>query len=51
MLEDSVTNRVLELTDIPVEVIAGNTASAWERWGIPAAVVSAIAALMVAAVD
>ncbi len=36
MLEASVTNRVLELTTVPVEVIAGDEVSKLERYGIPA---------------
>ena len=38
MLEDSTTNRVLELTSVPVEVIAGDAVSKFERYGIPAGV-------------
>ena len=38
MLEDSVTNRVLEATTVPVEVVAGEAVSKWERWGLPAGV-------------
>ncbi len=38
MLEDSVTNQVLEATPIPVEVIPGTAVSKWERWGLPAGV-------------
>jgi len=38
LVEDCVVNRVLERTTLPVEVIAGNQASNWERYGIPAAV-------------
>jgi Ca2+-transporting ATPase len=34
LLEDSVTNKVLQLTSLPVEVIAGDTVSRWERYGI-----------------
>jgi len=37
MLEDSVTNKVLELTTVPVEVVAGTGISKLERYGIPAA--------------
>jgi nucleotide-binding universal stress UspA family protein len=48
LVEDSVTNRVLELTSVPVEVIAGTDVSRWERYGIPAAVGAAVA-LVVAA--
>jgi nucleotide-binding universal stress UspA family protein len=38
LVEDCVVNRVLELTTVPVEVIAGTAVSKWERYGIPAAV-------------
>jgi len=41
LLEDSVTHRVLESTPVPVEVIAGDAVSRWERWGLPAGVVGA----------
>ena len=41
MLEDSVTNKVLEATPVPVEVVSGNAVSGWERWGLPAGVLSA----------
>ena len=41
MLEDSVTNRVLEATPVPVEVVAGDAVSKWERWGLPAGVLGA----------
>ncbi|MFM9883686.1 MAG: universal stress protein [Burkholderiales bacterium] len=37
MLEDSVTNKVLELTTVPVQIIAGDAISRWERYGVPAA--------------
>jgi nucleotide-binding universal stress UspA family protein len=50
LVENSVTNRVLELTSVPVEVIAGDSVSKWERYGIPAAI-GAVLALTVAAVD
>jgi nucleotide-binding universal stress UspA family protein len=50
LVESSVTNRVLELTSVPVEVIAGDAMSKWERYGIPAGVV-AVLALMLAAAD
>lgn len=49
MLEDSVTNKVLELTSIPVEVIAGDAVSRLERIGIPAGF-GALVALMVYAI-
>jgi len=50
LVENSVTNRVLELTSVPVEVIAGDAVSKWERYGIPAGV-GVVLALMLAAAD
>jgi nucleotide-binding universal stress UspA family protein len=50
LLEDSVTNRVLELTNVPVEIVAGDSISNLERFGIPAGVGAALA-LVVLAVD
>ena len=50
LVENSVTNKVLELTSVPVEVIAGDAVSKWERYGIPAGVGAALA-LMLAAAD
>ena len=50
MLEDSVTNKVLETTPVPVEVVAGDAVSKWERWGLPAGVVGA-GTLLVLAID
>jgi nucleotide-binding universal stress UspA family protein len=51
MLEDSVTDRVLQATPVPVEVIAGDAVSKWEQWGIPAGVLGAGGLLLFAAVD
>jgi len=51
LVENSTTNRVLELTPVPVEVISGNTVSRWERYGIPAGLGTAIALLLAAAAD
>ena len=48
MLEDSTTNKVLELTEVPLEIIAGDSVSAVERYGIPAGVGAAVAALVLA---
>ena len=48
MLEDSVTNRVLEKTPVPVEVVAGDAVSKWERWGLPVGVLGAGGLLLVA---
>ncbi len=42
-VENSVTNRVLERATVPVEVIAGDEISPWERYGIPAAIGTALA--------
>jgi len=49
MLEDSVTNKVLEQTSVPVEIIAGDDISPLERWGLPAGLGAAIALLLAAA--
>jgi Ca2+-transporting ATPase len=49
-VENSVTNKVLELTSVPVEVIAGDAVSKWERYGIPAGI-GAVLALVLAAAD
>jgi nucleotide-binding universal stress UspA family protein len=50
MLEDSMTHRLLETTPVPVEVIAGDAVSKWERWGLPAGVVG-LGGLLVLALD
>ena len=50
LIENSVTNKVLELTTVPVEIIAGDAVSKWERYGIPAGV-GALLALMLASAD
>ena len=50
LVENSVTNKVLELTSVPVEVIAGDSVSKLERYGIPAAI-GALLALIWAAAD
>jgi YjbE family integral membrane protein len=50
MLEDSVTSRVLEATSVPVEVVAGEAISKWERWGLPAGVLG-VGGLLFLAVD
>ena len=38
MLEDSVTNAVLEGATVPVEVVVGRQVSKLERWGVPTGV-------------
>jgi nucleotide-binding universal stress UspA family protein len=50
MLQDSTTNKVLETTTVPVEVIAGDEVSRLERWGLPAGL-GALIALLLAAAD
>ena len=50
MIEDSVINRIIEVTDVPVEVIAGDAVSKLERIGVPAGIGVALA-LLYAAVD
>jgi YjbE family integral membrane protein len=49
LIEDSVTNRVLELTQVPVEVVAGESVSKLERFGVPAGIAAAMALLFIAA--
>lgn len=51
MLEDSTTNRLLELTPVPVEIVAGEKVSRFERYGIPAGIGAALALLVAAALD
>ncbi len=51
LIEDSTTNRVLELTDVPVEVVSGDAVSRWERYGIPAGIGTLLAMLIAAAAD
>ena len=51
MLEDSTTNRMLELTTVPVELVAGESISKLERFGVPAGIGTALALLVAAALD
>ena len=51
MLEDSTTNKVLELTSVPVEVIAGDAVSRLERYGIPAGIGAILGLMFFAAAD
>jgi nucleotide-binding universal stress UspA family protein len=51
LIENSVTNKVLELASVPVEVIAGDAVSRWERYGVPAGLGALVALLLAAAAD
>jgi YjbE family integral membrane protein len=51
MVEASVTNKVLDLTSVPVEVVVGDSVSALERYGIPVGIGAGIGALLFLAVD
>ena len=51
LLEDSVTNGVLEATPVPVEVIAGRAVSRWERLGLPAGLGLGLGSLLWLALD
>jgi YjbE family integral membrane protein len=48
MVQDSVTNEVLELATVPVEIIAGASVSRLEKYGIPAGLGAALALLLFA---
>ena len=51
MVEASVTNKVLDLTTVPVEVVVGESVSKLERAGIPVGIGAGIGALLFLAVD
>ena len=52
VLEGATTNRVLELTNVPVQVVAGDKMPSLMRYGLPAGVGAALTALlMLSAVD
>lgn len=51
MLEDSTTNKVLEQTSVPVEVIAGESVSKLERFGLAAGLGAALALVIAAVAD
>jgi nucleotide-binding universal stress UspA family protein len=48
-VEDSVTHRVIELANVPVQVVAGDTASKLERFGVPAGIAATLALVVLAA--
>ncbi len=51
LVQDSVSARVTELVDVPVQLVTGKQVPGWERIGIPAVVSAAFAALVLAAAD
>lgn len=51
LIQDSVTSRLLEIAHVPVEVIPGGKISKLEKYGVPAGVGTALAALTVAVAD
>jgi YjbE family integral membrane protein len=51
MIESSVTNRLLDLTSVPVEVVVGDSVSKLERYGIPLGLGAGLGTLMVLAFD
>jgi YjbE family integral membrane protein len=51
LFENSTTAKLLEISDIPVEIVTGQSLPALERWGIPAIGASAATALLVAVID
>jgi len=51
LIENSTTAKLLELSDIPVEVVTGKSISTLERWGIPAGAAGFATALVVGVVD
>ena len=48
LFENSVTATLLETAPVPVEIVVGPYASRWERYGLPAGIGAAIAAMMLA---
>lgn len=51
LFENSTTAKLLEISDIPVEVVTGDSLPVLERWGIPAVGASAASALMAVVID
>ena len=51
MIEASVTNKVLDLTSVPVEVVVGDSVSKLERYGIPVGIGAGLSALAFLAID
>ncbi len=46
LVESSVASRVIELTSVPVEIVAGDAMSKWERYGIPLAITAVVGLLL-----
>jgi nucleotide-binding universal stress UspA family protein len=51
MVQASVTNRVLDLTSVPVEIVVGDSVSKLERYGIPLGLGAGLGTLLVLALD
>ena len=51
LFENSTTAKLLEISDIPVEVVTGKSLPALERWGIPALGAGAATAFLAAVID
>jgi YjbE family integral membrane protein len=51
LFENSTTAKLLEISDIPVEVVTGSSLPMLERWGIPALGAGAATALMAVVID
>ena len=51
LFENSTTARLLEISDLPVEVVTGESLPTLERWGIPALGAGAATALMAVVID
>ncbi len=48
LVQNSVTARLLERAHVPVQVVVGNEASRWERFGVPVGIGAALAAVLIA---
>ncbi|BDW12045.1 hypothetical protein PSHI8_21290 [Polynucleobacter sp. SHI8] len=51
LFENSTTAKLLEICDMPVEVVTGKSLPVLERWGIPALWASAVTAVMATVID
>lgn len=51
LFENSTSNALLELTPIPVEIIAGKSVSTLERWGVPSVGIGILATFLTALLD